>query len=170
MSRINRKTFYHKDNKDEPIRAGGVILYKHVNNTIELLLISSRGLYEDIGGCVDNEDEDIYDSVSREVEEETNAVITYDAIKHRLYDSDSVYSKQSKYIIFIVEATNEEANHESEIFGNTENHDNISRTINWIPLKTFLSKNIVKYKLNFRLKNTYLFNKLKNIPNSVRLL
>jgi hypothetical protein len=170
MSKTKRKTFYHKDDEEKPIRAGGVLLYKYVDDSIELLLITNRGLYEDIGGCVDNEDKDIYDTVSREVEEETNEVITYDAIKDRLYDADCVYSKGSKYIIYIVEATDEEASHHSDIFGNIEIHDNIKRTISWIPLKTFLNKDVIKYKLNFRIKNSYLFNKLKNLPNSVRIV
>lgn len=170
-----RKTFYLDDDDEKPLRAGGVIIYKYdKESNIELLLISSRGQYEDIGGCTDNIDEDIFETVSREVEEETNEVITYGEIIKRLHDATYVYSKSSKYIIYIVQATDEETNLESSEFGNKEIHDDISRTISWVPLSTILDKDIIRYKLNFRMKNTYLFDKLrsikKNATRSIRMI
>jgi 8-oxo-dGTP pyrophosphatase MutT (NUDIX family) len=162
-----RRTFYLDDDDEKPLRAGGVIIYKYVDESnIELLLISSRGQYEDIGGCTDINDTDIFDTVSREVEEETNEVITYNEIIKRLHDSVYVYSKSSKYIIFIVQATEEEENLNTEDFGNKEIHDDISRTISWISLSTVLDKDIIRYKLNYRMKNPYLFDKLRNIKKN----
>jgi hypothetical protein len=159
-----RKTFYIDDDKSKPLRAGGVIIYRETeDNNIDLLLIFSRGLYEDIGGRTDNEDEDIYDTVAREVDEETNHVIVYDSIKARLSTAKYVYCSKSKYIIFLVKATKKEAALESEVFGEIEVHDNIKRTITWISLNTVLESSVIKYKLNYRMKNPHLFNKLKNI-------
>lgn len=167
MSKNSRKTFYLDDDKTKPLRAGGVIIYRETaDHDIELLLISSRGLYEDIGGCTDADDDDIEDTVAREVEEETNEVITYDAIRDRLDDAMYVYSQRSKYIIYIVEATDSEAELKSEEFGNQELFDKINRTIHWMSVETILDKTIIKHKLNFRLKNTHLFDKLRNLKRT----
>lgn len=163
-----RKTFYIGTDATKPIRAGGVIIYRKTkDNNIDLLLIFSRGVYEDIGGRTDNNDDNIYDTVAREVEEETNKVITYDSIVDRLSDAKYVYFSQSKYIIFIVEATKKESKLDSEVFGDTEIHDNISRSIQWVPLDTILETSVIKYKLNYRMKNPHLFNKLKNIQKDL---
>lgn len=169
-SNDKRKTFYLDDDKDKPLRAGGVIIYKHTDNSeIELLLISSRGQYEDIGGCTDSNDESIYETISREVEEETNEVITYNTVINRLNDAMYVYSNKSKYITFVIPATPEEETLQSEVFGNKEIHDDIFRTINWVPLSTVLDKDIIRYKLNYRIKNPHLFDKLRNLKkNAVR--
>jgi len=159
-----RKTFYINNDTTKPIRAGGVIVYrKNKNHTVDLLLIFSRGIYEDIGGRTDTTDTDIYDTVAREVEEETNNIISCESIKDRLNSSKYVYCVRSKYIIFLVEATEKEACLESSIFGKIEIHDNISRLIKWVSVDTILDATVIKYKLNYRMKNPHLFNKLKDI-------
>jgi hypothetical protein len=163
-----RKTFYIGNDSTNPIRAGGVIIYRKTkDNNIDLLLIFSRGIYEDIGGRTDNEDNDIYETVAREVGEETNQIIVYDSIRDRLNNAKYVYFSKSKYVIFLVEATDKESRLTSEIFGETEIHDNISRLIQWVSLDTVLESSVIKYKLNYRMKNPLLFNKLKNIQNSM---
>lgn len=170
-----RKTFYINNDTTKPIRAGGVIVYrKNKNHSVDLLLIFSRGIYEDIGGRTDIKDTDIYDTVAREVEEETNKIILCESIKDRLTRSKYVYCAKSKYVIFLVEATENEACLESNIFGNIEIHDNISRLIKWISVDTVLDASVIKYKLNYRMKNPHLFNKLKDIKQeaigSIRMI
>ena len=64
-----RNTFYYNKNKNDEIRAGGLLIYKIENNEIFLLLIENRGLYEDIGGCSDINDDSIYETIIREVED-----------------------------------------------------------------------------------------------------
>ena len=155
------KIFYLNGDKDKPIKAGGVIIYRKINNCIELLLINKCGLYEDIGGRIENFDDDICDMVKREVKEETNDQIIFD--KNRLISAPFIYSEKCKYILFITMATHNEAILEKSHFGDKEFFDDIIRTINWIPLKTFMDPIVIKHKLNFRIKNKSLFSKLKEI-------
>ena len=65
-----RKTFYLDDDKEQPVMAGGVIIYKIKNNNVSVLLSKNRGKYEDLGGRVDLEDDVIIDTVIRETIEE----------------------------------------------------------------------------------------------------
>jgi hypothetical protein len=161
---IKRKTFYIDDDEDKPITAGGVIIYRFGKKGMELLLVESRGTYEDLGGRVDDEDKNIYTTVSREAYEESNYLLNKSSIKKRIKKKPRfAYAKRSKYIVYMIESTEEEADLVSKEFGDRELHDDILRKIKWIPLKKFLSNEIVQYKLNFRLKNAILFNILKDI-------
>jgi hypothetical protein len=75
----DRPTFYYNDDITKPIRAGGVIIYREINNKIQFLLIKKSlniiERYEDIGGKTDIIDVTQYDPIAREVSEETNLVI-----------------------------------------------------------------------------------------------
>ena len=53
MPKPVRKTFLLNDDEDMIVSAGGVILYRVKKGNVELLIAESRGLYEDLGGCVD---------------------------------------------------------------------------------------------------------------------
>jgi hypothetical protein len=146
------------------VKAGGVLFYRFNKNNMELLIIESNGIIEDFGGKTDFKDKDIYDTVSREVEEESNKIFTKHNIKKRLYTTKNyVYMKKSKYIIFLLKINKLEKKLCSEDFGDIEMHDNISRCVKWISINDFLSYDVIKYKLNFRLKSKYLFNLIKNI-------
>ena len=158
-----RNTFYYNENKDDEIKAGGLLIYKIENNEIFLLLIENRGLYEDIGGCSDIEDDSIYETIIREVEEETNHVIKKENINNLLEKNEEFYNKKCKYLLLIIKANDFLENLNSEQFGDKEIHDNINRKIKWISINEFFDKNILKYKINFRLKNKILFEKLEKI-------
>lgn len=158
-----RNTFYYNKNKNDEIRAGGLLIYKIENNEIFLLLIESRGLYEDIGGCSDINDDSIYETIIREVEEETNNIIKKGNLNELLTNSDEFYNKKCKYLLLIIKANEFLQNLNSEQFGDKEIHDNINRKIKWISINEFFDKNILKYKINFRLKNKILFEKLEKI-------
>jgi 8-oxo-dGTP pyrophosphatase MutT (NUDIX family) len=160
-----RPTFYLNNDKTKPVRAGGVIIYKFTRKGMELLLIENRGQYEDIGGCTDISDKTYIDTIVREVYEETNKLIKRKNTRQKLVSSSNVYISISKYVIHFIEATERQKKLTLKDFGPKEIHDDIERTIQWIPLSHFLDSNIIAYKLNFRLKNKVVFDKLKQLDN-----
>lgn len=167
MSKQKRKIFYLSD--DKPIMSGGLLLYRFIKNEMELLLVEGRGFYEDLGGRVDDDDKDIFSTVSREAFEESNELLNKRSIKSRIKNAPYVYVPKYKYIVYILKANENEASLKSKDFGTKEIHDDIHRTIKWINLDTFLMPEIIKHKLNFRLKSSQLFNKLKEIRNDKKL-
>lgn len=169
MANKDRKTFYYEDNKDLAITAGGVIVYRSVKGKTDLLLVESRGVYEDLGGRTDDDDDTIFTTISREAEEESNELLNKRSIKKRLKKAESVHIPKSKYVVYIIKATEDESILKSADFGDKEIHDNISRKIKWISLSKFLSPDVIKYKLNFRLKSKTLFTKLKDIDVSEKM-
>lgn len=148
----------------EIVTSGGVIIYKYNDDkkTINLLLLKDDKHIEDIGGCIDEEDKNIYNTISREVYEETNGIIDKKNIKQRIKKADYVYTPRSKYVIFIVHATKTEYNLKQKDFGDIEEHDNIKRKIKWYSLHEFYSDKNME-KVNWRMKNTKLYKKLNEI-------
>lgn len=126
---MSRPTFYLDE---KPIRAGGVLLYR---GDYSFLMIYSRGNYEDFGGRTDNIDTCIEDTVAREAEEESNGVLTREYVRMQLDNGKIFYNSPSKYIVYIAEITE---NFDPESFGDIEIHDNIKRTVEWIPLEKIL--------------------------------
>lgn len=166
----SRKTFNIKPNDpnagDVEVSAGGVILYRIEGNELQLLLMTNRGKYEDLGGTSESKDKDIFETVAREVSEESNKLINKGSILKRIKNSEYILSKTSKYILFIIKATKEESELVSEQFGDREIHDDIPRTIDWVPISKFLNSETIREKLNFRLKNRNIFEYLKKLdPN-----
>uniref|UniRef100_A0A6C0BDR4 Nudix hydrolase domain-containing protein n=1 Tax=viral metagenome TaxID=1070528 RepID=A0A6C0BDR4_9ZZZZ len=144
------------------ITAGGLILYKKdKSGNLKLLLIKKKGMYEDIGGKIDLGDKTIYDTVAREVEEETNNVISSNSIIERIKKAQYFYSGHSKYVIFVVKANSNERHLRKEDFGETELHDDIERTIKWTSLIKFM-----KNKMNWRMRNKQLFDKLYELEKN----
>jgi len=168
----SRPVFNIRSNDDEDVvvSAGGVILYRINNNQLELLMMTNRGKYEDLGGTTDNRDKDIYDTIAREVWEESNELIDEKSIRSRIeamaLEKDMIISKTSKYVLFIMKANSSEKKLTSEQFGDREIHDDIPRTVDWISIDEFLKKETIKDKLNFRLKNKNVFDYLRKLnPN-----
>lgn len=169
MTNIIRPTFYLDNNKNQPIKAGGALIYR-VNNKlkdIELLLIKNRGRYEDFGGRTDIKDKTILDTVCREIDEESNNIFRKKPLKKIFTKCNYIYSTWSKYVIYMYElsTTNEYYNIDPIIFGNRETHDNIERTVQWIPYSIYKSNEFQK-EVNFRLKIKELNMELENIYNS----
>lgn len=165
-----KKPCFNLDEDDKkPVTAGGVLFYrKGISGDIELLLVHSRGQLEDLGGRVDEDDESIYDAVSREVKEESNKMFSKHKVLKRVKKcKDYIYMPKSKYVVYILKAGKKESKYVSDDFGDREIHDDIARTINWVPLKHFLKKEIIEHKLNWRLKSRQLFDKLKQIQSSL---
>ena len=156
-----KKFFFDTENETYEITAGGAIFYKYdSDNRLQLLLMTNRNKYEDLGGCVDRTDETIYHTVAREVHEESNGQISQRIIT-RLRNSPFVVSQKSKYIVFFVAASEAESNLTGADFGDREIHDDFERTIDWIPVDVFLNKYTIRDKLNFRLKNRKVFELVK---------
>jgi hypothetical protein len=149
----NRPTFYYNNDNSKPIRAGGILIYRNINNINEFLLIKKNynniERYEDIGGKTDINDINIYDTIAREVCEETNSVINQEIIKYQLSKSSNIYIPHSKYLLYLIEANVYEKNLKSKYFGDKEIHDDINRTIVWIDINNYLDN-----KLNFNPRMT----------------
>ena len=159
---------YLDDDPAKPVTAGGVMIYKYVQNKIMLLIIETEGKYEDIGGKIDPEDDDIYSAVAREVQEETNEQIMSDDIIDRLKLATYVYMPKSKYVIYIVEATDIEKKLKKVDFGDMEYHDAFPRTIGWIARDALMKPHNIQYKMNWRMKSKELFNQLIEIEKNVK--
>ena len=151
------------DDENKPVSAGGAMIYKITDGAMRFLMIKNCGLFEDIGGKIDDTDEDIYTAVAREVEEETNKQILAKNIIKRIKKAEYVYVPRSKYVVFFVEATDNEKKLKKTDFGEYELHDNFPRIIGWLTRSEFAKSNVIKFKLNFRLKNKNIFDKLMQI-------
>ena len=142
----DRKTFYYMNDFTKPIRAGGVLLFNNKKSKIKLLMIKKtyQLMYEDIGGKTSSFDDDIYETISREVSEETNNLINSEIIKKQMYSGKCFYMSHAKYLLIIVKSNSYERKLTDKDFGDKEIHDDINRTIEWINLNDFLEN-----KLNF---------------------
>lgn len=165
MSTETRKTFYLDSDENKPITAGGVIIYRLSGGNMELLLIDSRGTFEDLGGRIDKKDKDILSTVAREAFEESNEILNKRKIKSRLKSAPSIYVEKMKYLVYLIPANKDEQNLESKDFGTLEIHDNINRTIKWFSLNSLIKPEIFKEKLNWRIKNRKIFDTLIQIKN-----
>jgi 8-oxo-dGTP pyrophosphatase MutT (NUDIX family) len=169
MSTKSKKiTMYMCDDENKPVTAAGALFYKKVNKKLMLLVIETNNQYEDIGGKIDPSDETIYEAAAREIEEETNEVITKDSIIERLEEAQYIYVPRSKYIIFLIEANEEESKLTKQDFGDREIYEGYNRTIGWLSKEELVKEQTIKYKLNWRMKSKSLFEKLKEIENSYK--
>jgi len=145
-----RPTFYYMNDQTKPIRAGGVLLFKYKKSNVELLMIKKTHqlTYEDIGGKTSIYDNDIYETITREVSEETNNLINSNIIKKQIFSSKCVYMPHAKYLLIIVKANHYERKLKEKDFGDKEINDDIDRTLEWVNLNDFLDN---KLKVNPRL-------------------
>ncbi len=164
-----RKTFYLNADEEKQITAAGVMIYRFNNNDIEVLLVDSRGTYEDLGGRVDTKDKDIFSTAAREAFEESNELLNKRKIKSRIKTAPFVYVEKLKYIVYIIPANSDEKSLISSDFGDIEEHDNINRTIKWFPLSVLTKSEIFKDKLNWRIKNRKIFDILKEIKDENKI-
>lgn len=153
----NRKVFFYKNS---PITAGGVLFYKKTENGLELLLLNKKNKFEDIGGKTEFKDRNILETICREVSEETNNLIKKCDLIDRLKNSEPIYSYNSKYLIFLIEADEFEKNLNKKDFQDVESKNKLKRTIKWIDYKEYLNFSKCR-KLNFRLMKRNIFEKLK---------
>ena len=146
-----RPIFYFNGDVNKEIKAGGIIFYK--NN--KLLMIHCKDKIEDFGGKSDIDDKNIYDTVSREVEEESNKIFTVEDIKNRIEGKTYIYIPWSKYALFFVELMKD---YDPKIFGKQEEHDGHNRNIIWVKIDDFF-----KREKNFRLNCKAVNDKMKEL-------
>lgn len=123
---------WNDKNKDlyvNTISACGCIFYKK-NKQMLLIKYKNNDLLDDLGGKVECVDDTPYDTIIREVYEETNGIITPNMMDFFLcnYEYNKYYNRSSKYF-FITILVPDDLFEDTTVFGNYEN--NIERTINW---------------------------------------
>ena len=92
----------------------------------------NRYVYEDIGGKTDENDKSIDDTISREVIEETNNVITKEIIKEHLEKKHhKIYLKDCKYYVLLIEASDNIIKQEPRAYGKMEKNGKY-RMFYWI--------------------------------------
>lgn len=133
------KIFYYVNDRDMPIKAGGVLPYKITNENLYFLMINKNNIYEDFGGKIDMLDETPEDMASREAYEESNCLLDKEDTKKNIIESSfDFYIKHSKYVLYMFQANEYIKNLHPSQFGDTELHDNIKRTVEWISYDQFL--------------------------------
>jgi hypothetical protein len=143
----NRPTFFN-DNDNQPIRAGGIIFYKidPLTKQIKMLMQYTqridqktnikRNVYEDIGGKTDEKDNNINDTIMREVVEETNGIITKEIVQEHLDKehhkmNQAYYLKHSKYYLILIEANKTIVDVDRRAYGKKEINGKL-RQFHWI--------------------------------------
>lgn len=163
--------FYYKDDEENPVKSAGIILYKNVDGNSYLLFIIKENkekgvVYEDLGGKVENTDESILQTMAREACEESNGLLDKQSLLSRLDSlveqnyTSFYYTKRSKYLFAVLDATDNEELLTSEDFGDKElnNPYNFKRKIDWIATKDIKNKDLF-----FRLRSPVFLRDLKNV-------
>ena len=152
---MKRKTF----NLDgQIISAGGVLFFKNLDGHKEVFIQKNKYI-SDFGGKVENRDEDIYHTISREFLEEINNGIlnvedtaeylslneTKDLIKENKIKE--IYIPRCKYFLIIAELPDEFI-FDYELIGQTETYEDINRDVEWLSVDEFFQR---RSELNPRL-------------------
>jgi hypothetical protein len=140
----NRPTFFANNDENQPIRSGGVMFYKLEPLTKQIKILmqytervdqktnKKRNVYEDIGGKTDEKDNNINDTIIREVVEETNGIITEEIVKEHLdKEHQGYYLNHSKYYLILVEANKSIINIDRRAYGKVETNGK-KRQFHWI--------------------------------------
>jgi hypothetical protein len=168
----DRPTFYYKNNKKKPIRAGGILFYRArlVNNITHydfLLMYNKwRKTYEDLGGRTSEGDTSIQDTIAREIEEESNNIFNKEDIKKRLKNQSHVYISNCKYLLYFLKVTDKEAQLKKSDFGKLEIYDNLERSISWLSSNKLLS-NKFPLQLNIRMANPVTYYRILDILDGI---
>jgi hypothetical protein len=132
MITTQRPTFIYRDTE---IRAGGILFYRFTNKgQVEVLLSNKNNRYEDLGGKTDSIDKTIFDTISREVQEETNGLFNSKVVSSQLYNNKENGIVNGKYLLFAIKANSYERKCHSEEFGDHETLYDIPRTMHWVSL------------------------------------
>lgn len=150
----------------QPITAAGCLFYRVKSGKMEILLANykKKEFLDDLGGKTDLEDTGIFDTISREVSEESNSLIDGSYIINAMIlgKSKSFYHKSSKYLCLVIEVS-EHFHSDYKVFGDYEHTEGYERTIEWYPMDRQTTS-----RLNPRLKeNAALMMYLNNIKSIV---
>ena len=140
------------------INSGGALFYKRENNKLKLLIVENKGKYEDIGIQIDDTN-NICHLLGLAIEESTNGKIKNKDIIERLEKASYIYIARFKYIIYFIEATDNEKQLKKEDF---------NKSIGWITRENLCCSSAIKYKINYRLKTKLFFDKLIEIEKKYK--
>lgn len=142
----SRPIFMHKN---KIITSAGITPYIFDNNELYLLFIYRDGKYEDFGGKTAPIDSSIYDTASREADEESNGILNKETIRN-LVPNSPYFQNKTKYITYFVEL---DKKYDVTLFGNIEIKEQIYRMVEWIKFSDIKDK-----KFHPRLnRNRYLY-------------
>lgn len=147
----SRPIFVHKN---KLITSAGITPYIFDNNELYLLFINIDDKYEDFGGKTAPIDLSIYDTASREADEESNGILSKEII-HNLLPNSPYFQNKTKYITYFVQL---DQKYDVSLFGNIEITDQIERTVEWIKFSDIKDK-----KFHPRLNNHIYFNLIKKL-------
>jgi len=159
-----RPTFLFNNDKNHPIRAGGVLFYRTSDKGVsEILLIKSADYpdYQDIGGKTDMKDKNIFETIAREVDEETNKQIKFSVVMKQMKNSPSIYVRSIRYLLYLVEANDKQCALTTADFADKEYHDNFYRKISWMNIDNYIVGNHDEFIFNARMD----INKLQDSQN-----
>lgn len=149
------------------ISAAGCLIYKQdENDEVYLLLIKYTDcksvLLDDFGGKIDDIDESVFDTITRELKEETNGVIERKNIINKIIKNNFKFFHQhySKYFSILIKV-NSDFYPDPKVFDELEYHDNIKRTVGWYKFNDCHQELAHRIKNNISLME-YLNNLQKN--------
>lgn len=136
-----RPTFYYNG---KPLRAGGCMFYVVKDGKREYLLRNTKWPkpnWSDIGGKTDRVDENILDTIVREVAEETNFQLfgehdqaAAEAALYEHFDSATMemyYGEKSKYMLVVCEVSDSVRSLPMGRFGLEEGTDKMAHRYKW---------------------------------------
>lgn len=104
-------------------------LLRNGNNYLMQIHEDKHYHYSDFGGKTEYYDKDVYDTVMRELCEESNGYLNVS--RKELLKSETFYCKKSRYLLFIVD-TEKDYIEAIKLMGDKEIHDNKPRTTGWV--------------------------------------
>jgi hypothetical protein len=140
----NAKKYLHdgrpafQTDSGETITACGVLFYSGMHGFLMQLVPNKKRdtILSDFGGKVDAKDNSPFQTLTREIQEETNGKLPH-------YDVESstigvCYIPESKYILFICQAPQSFDDMDLLSFGSSEEHSSIPRTVSWVSVSNFI--------------------------------
>ena len=166
---LKRKCFYYEDSNEQPILAAGVLFIKEEKGKKFVLMQKKiekdkTDEYSDFGGKIDLDDDNIVDTIARELGEELNKGLYKKVKKENVYLDTTeelknlilqnivklIYQRTAKYFVIIAKLP-KDIILDFEKIGNYEEFDKINRTVEWVSYEDFIK----------------LYNGTKSIPNQI---
>lgn len=137
------------DNDDnKPIMTVGVIPYRFVRKSLEVLLVDNKGFLGDMCLNVEDGDNSVDDVIARGI-----------GIKFNLKGVQfGTYVNVCRHVVYFV-----------EVDGVIDGGLDVGVKLKWISADVMLLPEVIKYKLLFRLKSRMLFGKIRRIMEDKRM-
>ena len=127
---LKRKVF--TENNYTICACGCLFVNKQSKKILLMQYLDVETKLDDFGGKVDHQDRDKFETICREVSEESNGIINRQIILNltRTNKCFGCYTESSKYFFLTIEV-DDTFYPDTSIFGNREIYENINRVINW---------------------------------------